>query len=117
MEQLHGTWGNRLKTFRWDGGLVTLLWLEPKKRCSWHKHEKTFNQFTCIKGVVGIKTERGYTTLLTEKQVFTVEPGDFHEFQTYEEPAIVEEIAYVKYEEADIYRKKIGGDLKETEQE
>jgi quercetin dioxygenase-like cupin family protein len=115
MEQLHGIWGNRLKTFQWDGGLVTLLFLEPKKRCSWHKHERTFNQFTCIKGKFGIKTDKGYTTILTKKQTFTVEPAVFHEFQTYDEPAIIEEIAYIKYEEHDIIREKLGGDLSEDD--
>ena len=113
MEQLHGTWGNRLKTFQWDGGLITLLWLEPNKRCSWHSHKHNWNQFTCISGMVGIKTDKGFTTILTEKQAFTIEPGVYHEFQTYKTGAIIEEITYVKYNENDIERKNLGGTLDE----
>ncbi len=113
MEQVHGTWGNRLKIFEWSGGLVTILWLEPNKRCSWHKHNTSFNQFTCISGELGIKTDKGYVTKLGPKQTFTVEPGVYHEFQTYDEPTLIQEIAYVRYNEADIKREKTGGALNE----
>lgn len=111
MECTHGSWGNRLKTFQWDGGLVTILFLEPNQRCSWHEHNAAYNQFTCIEGKVGIKTDKGYTTWLTERQVFTVEPGVKHEFQTSDEGAVVEEIAYVKYDSSDIHRDTVGGPL------
>jgi len=40
-----------------------------------------------------------------------VEPGIQHEFQTYEEGAVVEEIAYVVYDENDIQRERLGGVL------
>lgn len=116
MENTHGTWGNRTRTFQWDGGLVTILRLEPNRRCSWHSHKMTYNQFTCIQGLVGIKTEKGYVTKLGPDQTFTVEPGVLHEFQTYEKAAIVEEIAYVKYDEHDIDRKKLGGELREKDE-
>ena len=59
-----------------------------------------------------IKTDKGYSTTLTEKQEFTVEPGVMHEFQTLDEPAIVEEIAYTKYTEYDIQRERLGGPIK-----
>lgn len=109
--QTHGSWGERLRTFRWDGGICTILFLRPNQRCSWHSHKAVWNQFTCIRGCVGIRTEKGYTTKLCEKQTFTVEPNVDHEFQTYEEGAIVEEIAYVIYDESDIDRKSLGGPL------
>jgi mannose-6-phosphate isomerase-like protein (cupin superfamily) len=112
MEATHGLWGERVRTFSWDGGLVTILFLEPNKRCSWHKHVATWNQFTCISGEVRIKTEKGYTTTLSPKQVFTVEPGVKHEFQTGDVSAIVEEVAFVKYDETDIQRENVGGDVK-----
>ena len=111
MEQGHGSWGNRLRTFKWDGGIVTILFLEPMRRCSWHKHLTSYNKFTCISGKVVIKTDKGYSTTLTEKQEFTVEPGVMHEFQTLDEPAIVEEIAYTKYTEYDILREQLGGPM------
>ena len=111
MEATHGTWGNRTRTFAWDGGIVTILELEKFKRCSWHFHNTTFNQFYVISGKLGVKTDKGYTTVMTAGQSFTVEPGVKHEFQTYEENAIVEEIAYVRYNSDDIHRLQLGGDL------
>ena len=109
MECTHGTWGDRIRTFRWDGGLTTILYLAPGQRCSWHSHKSTWNQFFVVSGCLGVKTDKGYTTKITERQSFTVEPGVFHEFMTYDEPTIIEEIAYVKYEEADIHRQRLGG--------
>ena len=109
--QTHGTWGERLRTFAWDGGLCTILFLRPNQRCSWHSHKQVWNQFTCISGRLGVKTDKGYTTVLTPKQTFTVEPGVKHVFQTYAEPTIIEEIAYVVYDEQDIDREFLGGPL------
>ncbi len=111
MQTTHGTWGNRTRTFEWDGGIATILVLEPKKRCSWHYHNTAYNQFYVISGKLGVKTDKGYTTVLSPGNSFTVEPGVYHEFQTYEEPAVIEEIAYVKYDTGDIHRKQLGGDL------
>ena len=109
--QTHGNWGERLCTFSWDGGIVTLLFLKPHQRCSWHSHVATWNRFVCVSGRVAIKTDKGQTTVLAPKQMFEVEPGIKHEFQTYAKSAIVEEIAYVKYNENDIQRETIGGSL------
>ena len=113
METTHGSWGNRVRTFERDWGIVTVLYLEPNQRCSWHSHDSNYNQFFCIDGEVGIKTDKGYTTHLRRGQTFTVEPKVKHEFQTYGESAIVEEIAYVKYNDHDINREKLGGPLNE----
>jgi mannose-6-phosphate isomerase-like protein (cupin superfamily) len=109
MEQTHGSWGERLRTFQWDGGLCTILFLEPNQRCSWHCHSTAYNQFTVISGELGVRTDKGYVTRLGPKQVFTVEPGICHEFETYDSRTIVEEIAFVKYNEYDIQRQKLGG--------
>jgi mannose-6-phosphate isomerase-like protein (cupin superfamily) len=113
--QVHGTWGERMLTFAWDGGIVTLLFLVPNQRCSYHSHTTCWNRFTVISGKLGVKTDKGHTTVLTQKQMFDVEPGVLHEFQTYEVPAIVEEIAYVKYNPEDIRRIALGGDVLEPE--
>lgn len=113
MDQQHGTWGVRLRTFKTDSCLVTILYLDPHKRCSWHKHDTTYNQFFVIQGKLGVKTDIGpvdKTTILTEKQSFTVKPGITHEFITYDEPTIIEEVAYIKYDESDIKRARLGGD-------
>ena len=108
--QTHGSWGERLRTFSWDGGIVTILFLKAKERCSWHVHNQNWNRFVCIVGEIGIKTDKGHTTTLFPKQMFEVEPGVWHEFQVYKD-SIVEEIAYVKYDESDIERKKLGSSL------
>jgi len=100
-----------LRTFAWDGGICTILFLRPNQRCSWHSHKQVWNQFTCISGCLGIKTDKGYVTKLYPKQTFTVEPGVMHEFQTYGHKTIIEEIAYVIYNEHDIDRETIGGPL------
>ena len=110
MDIQHGTWGERLRTFRTDNALVTILYLKPNKRCSWHSHVTQYNQFFCISGELGIKTDNGLTKI-TEKQSFTVAPGVMHEFQTYDKPTVIEEVAYVKYDEHDIHRQQLGGDL------
>ena len=111
MSQTHGSWGERLRTFRTNDTLVTLLFLKPRQRCSWHKHVATYNKFTCVSGSVGIRTDKGYETVLLPKQEFTVEPGVMHEFRTYDEDAVVEEIAYVAYDENDIQRETLGGPM------
>jgi D-lyxose ketol-isomerase len=115
--QTHGSWGERLRTFAWDGGICTILFLRPNQRCSWHDHTSTWNQFTCIQGCIGIKTDKGYVTKLYPKQTFTVEPRVKHEFQTYDEGAVVEEIAYVRYHEQDINREALGGPLENADDE
>jgi len=114
MEATHGTWGRRIITFKWDGGIVTILYLESFNRCSWHSHRTTYNQFYCIEGKVGIKTDKGYITWLEPGQSFTVEPGVVHEFRTESQKAVIEEIAYVKYDYHDIDRKLIGGPLRDA---
>jgi quercetin dioxygenase-like cupin family protein len=110
MEQTHGTWGERLRTFRTNDALITLLFLKSGNRCSWHKHVAAFNKFTVASGKIGILTDKGYETILTAKQEFTVDPGVKHEFRVYED-SIVEEIAYVQYDEHDIQRETLGGPL------
>lgn len=113
LTQTHGTWGERMATFRWDGGLVTLLWLKPYSRCSYHYHEETYNRFTVISGKLKVKTEKGHVTILYPRQQFDCEPRLLHEFQTDAEPTIIEEIAYVCYSENDIIREKLGGELED----
>jgi len=113
--QTHGTWGRRVVTWEDDTKLIAILYLNAKKRCSWHKHDHSYNQFFVISGELVVKTDigpeeqRNYTTI-REGQYFTVGPGTYHEFRTTEKEAIVEEIAYVKYEKSDICRSQLGGE-------
>ena len=68
--------------------------------------------FYVVSGELGVKTDKGYTTKLTSQQIpFEVEPKVTHEFQTYNEPTVILEIAYVKYEPNDINRQALGGRL------
>ena len=116
VNQFHGTWGRRVVTFQTDAMIATILFLRPNKRCSWHYHKTAFNQFYVIKGRVYVKSDIGpegelNTTQLDEGHVFTVQPGVRHEFSTDTLGAVVEEIAYVKYDASDIYREVLGGNV------
>ena len=117
MEATHGTWGERVRIFQNDSVLVTVLYLKEWQRCSWHWHKTAFNQFYVISGELGIKTSKGYTSHKKPETSFTVEPGIKHEFQTYYEPTVIVEVAFVKYDEHDIEREQLGGSLKETQHE
>lgn len=121
METTHGTWGVRTVTRQTDNSLTAILYLKPRKRCSFHLHKQAYNQFYVISGKLGIKTDIGpdkqeNIIILEKGQSFTVPPDVNHEFRTYGEPTIIEEIAYVKYDSSDIYRKSMGGDLKESDE-
>jgi mannose-6-phosphate isomerase-like protein (cupin superfamily) len=115
MKQTHGTWGKRFVTWEDDTKLIAILYLNPKKRCSWHSHKHSYNQFFVIEGELVIKTDigpgsqRNYTTI-KKGQTFEVGPGVYHEFRTKDMPAIVEEIAFVSYDKTDISRNQLGGD-------
>jgi len=123
MDLTHGTWGERLRTFRSGNCLVTLLWLKPHKRCSWHKHQHQYNQFTVISGKLGIKTNIGsieepgqrQITWIGPRQSFIVKPGVTHEFRTGALGAVIEEVAYTVFDESDIQRELLGGNLKGEE--
>ena len=110
MERTYKTWGNKWNVFQNDLCEVSLLYLEPKQRCSWHRHQTKYNQFFVIEGEIFIKNE--YTTVKIGKgQIFTIAPGEWHEFQTGQNPAIVQEIMFVQYDAGDIERSILGGPL------
>ena len=114
MERTHGTWGVRTVTYQDNYSITTILELDPHQRCSWHYHKQAYNQFYVISGKLGVKTNCGpkdlcRTTIIHPGQVFTVPPGKLHEFRTYNEPTVVEEIAFVKYDPSDIDRLQLGG--------
>ncbi len=116
MEQTHGTWGDRVRIFHNDSCLVTHLTLKPHKRCSWHSHKTAYNLFYVLQGLLGVKTEDGLTWI-SPGGCFNVEPGKMHEFQTNLQTTNVIEIAYTKYNEHDILRDKLGGDLDECDEQ
>ncbi len=110
MERSHKSWGEKWNLFQNDLCEVSILYLDPMQRCSWHKHQAKSNQFFVIKGDLYIKTESGVAAV-GENQIFTTNPGEWHEFQTGMERAIVQEIMYVKYDSNDIQRETLGGPL------
>ncbi len=115
---VHGTWGVRERIWGNSSALTTVLRLEPNKRCSWHYHNTAYNLFYVVSGELGVKTDKGHTTRVQAGQQFTAEPGEKHEFQTYDYPATVVEIAYVEFNEHDIHRLSLGGELNdENDQE
>jgi mannose-6-phosphate isomerase-like protein (cupin superfamily) len=119
METTHGTWGTRTVTWNDNSQLTAILYLQPKKRCSWHKHTHAYNQFFVIEGELVVKTDIGPDNqrnlqIVTKGQSFTVGPGTYHEFRTRDKYTIVEEIAYVKYDSSDIQRKQLGGDIQDA---
>lgn len=112
MERTHKTWGTKWNSFQNSLCEVSILDLMPNKRCSWHKHQQKFNMFFVIRGELFIKTKWGIERV-EQGQVFTTRPGEWHEFQTHDQPALVMEIMYVQYDPEDIERERLGGPLDE----
>jgi mannose-6-phosphate isomerase-like protein (cupin superfamily) len=112
MERTHKSWGNKCNVFQNDSCEVSILDLNPQQRCSWHYHKTKFNQFYVLRGELFIKTDWGIEKI-GEGQIFTVKPGEWHEFQTHEQPCLAQEIMFVQYNSEDIERKTLGGPLNE----
>ena len=110
MERTHKSWGEKWNLFQNDLCEVSILYLQPMNRCSWHTHQTKYNQFFVVEGELFIKTETGIAKVC-KNQTFTTRPGEFHEFRTGGIPAVIQEIMYVKYDPEDIQRKTIGGPL------
>jgi mannose-6-phosphate isomerase-like protein (cupin superfamily) len=118
MQQGHGTWGRRWVTRITDTSCTAILYLKPGKRCSWHSHKYSFNQFFVVLGELWVKTDIGpdnqrNVTRIGPEQSFTVPPGVTHEFRTGQVETVIEEISYVEYDKHDIDRKLLGGNISE----
>lgn len=119
MEITRKTWGLKFNIFKNDLCEMSYLQLEPNRRCSWHTHQTKSNLFFVIEGTIGVKLKynvngdgtESSVTKLEEHEFFTTKPNEWHEFQTYEEPAKLIEIMYVQYDPEDIIRENIGGPL------
>jgi len=110
MERTLKTWGEKLLLFKNDLCEVSLLYLVPQRRCSWHDHNTKYNLFFVIDGMINIKTEDGIAKV-EKGQIFTTRPGEKHEFQTEDKNATVIEVMYVQYDPEDINREEVGGPL------
>ena len=109
----HGTWGLRREVFEPRNGEyvgeVHWLILEPNQQCSYHSHNAKYNLFYCLRGELGIYTDKGYTTWLKRGERFQTQPLEKHRFMTKEEPTEIIEVAYVKFDPQDINREQLGG--------
>ncbi len=110
MERTRKTWGEKANIFLNDLCEVSVLYLKPNQRCSWHSHQAKFNLFYVLKGELIIKLKDGDSQVLPG-QIFTTSPGEQHEFQTRDLDTICIEIMYVQYDSQDILRETIGGAL------
>ena len=110
MERTRKTWGEKWNIFENDTCEVSVLELRPQQRCSWHTHQAKYNLFFVIEGVLFIKTDWGISEVKSG-EIFTTRPGEWHEFQTHDESALIIEVMYVQYEAEDIQRAELGGPL------
>jgi mannose-6-phosphate isomerase-like protein (cupin superfamily) len=110
MERSFKSWGEKVNIFINDLCEVSVLSLKPMQRCSWHRHQAKFNLFYVVDGHIRIKTADGVANV-AKGQIFTTRPGEWHEFQSTEQPAQVIEVMYVQYDAGDIERRVIGGPL------
>jgi len=106
----HKSWGLKTTLFRNDLCEVSVLELREGERCSWHRHRAKWNQFYVIRGRMEVLTQEG-RQVVDRGQIFTTNPGQWHEFQTPYGPVTVQEIMYVRYDPEDIERQTAGGKI------
>ncbi|MHC4397763.1 MAG: hypothetical protein ACYS1A_19130, partial [Planctomycetota bacterium] len=63
MERTRKTWGEKWNIFENDLCEVSVLYLEPQQRCSWHRHVSKFNTFFVVEGELYIKLQDGESKL------------------------------------------------------
>jgi len=114
MERTIKTWGYKSNIFSNHLCEVSILDLVPYQRCSYHYHKSKWNLFYVIEGQLFIKTDTGIGEV-NSGEVFTIRPGEFHEFQTSKEPCKAIEIMYVMYDSEDIEREELGGPVDKEE--
>lgn len=90
------------------------MWIEPRSRCSMHKHHFKWNGFLCLSGRLTIVVEKNdYAltdrTVLEPGEFMEVPPGEFHRFESGDEPVDAIELYYLEPLSEDIVRKDCGG--------
>ena len=110
MERTVKTWGDKWNIFQNDLCEVSVLYLKPNERCSWHSHTSKYNLFFVISGKLVIKVDEYETTVLPG-QILTTKPFEMHEFQTRSLDTICIEVMYTQYDPEDIDRKDVGGPI------
>lgn len=86
----------------------------PGHHCSWHHHERKWNDFVCLSGVLYIAVRSsdvpaGTVVRLLPGQVTSVPPGEMHRFYTTEVGAEALEMYYPDVLSEDIVRADMGG--------
>jgi len=92
------------------------IWVEPNMQCSLHKHEHKWNAFYVIEGMLKICVEKNDyqltdLTVLTDNQLTSVPPNEFHQFQTGDQTCHALELYYLEPISQDIIRKTVGSAL------
>lgn len=95
------------------------LIIKPNMRCSLHAHERKWNAFAVVSGLLYIDVhKKDYplvdTTELAPGKITTVKPGENHMFRTGEDGCEAFELYYVDTLSEDIQRKDHGGPIEIT---
>ena len=91
--------------------------VNPRAKCSMHKHEHKWNLFYVVRGSLDIITRKNDydltdTTTLYASMAHSVRPGEFHRFENISEVACVAlEVYYLDPLAEDIIRENCGGML------
>ena len=90
--------------------------IAPNTRCSMHKHNHKWNAFLCLSGELTIvvrKNDYNLTdkTVLKPGEMMEVAPGEFHRFESGEQPVDALELYYLEPLSDDIVREDCGGAL------
>ena len=81
--------------------------------CSKHKHDFKYNAFFIESGKLKIKVWKSEydlidETIITDLQMCTVPPGEYHTFEALED-TVAYEIYWVELDQKDIIRETVGG--------
>ena len=106
-------WGKRCVVHQDSTHTTNILWLRAGHRCSWHSHQTKWNLFVVLQGLVGVRTEEGEKLLHLGEEAL-VAPGKMHEFRVYEDGVMLE-VMYVEYDDDDIEREILGGELSDID--
>lgn len=107
-------WGETSVVLKTPFVEMHLLRIVPDSFCSWHKHERKWNAFACIRGKLLIEVKKasyGLTdvTELREGDLTTVRPGEVHRFRALDEDVLAWEFYYPDEMTADVIRESVGG--------
>lgn len=86
-------WGTVSHVFLSPASAVSLLKTVAGYRCSWHHHERRYNQFVVVSGALMIEEDVDGSvrrTVLRGWQALTVPPGIVHRFRVLQGGEVIE---------------------------